>query len=109
MSNEKELTPGQKIKEITPKLADLTDNLLFADIWERKELSPRDRSMITVACLISGGNFEQLEFHLKYAIKNGVSEEELKEAITHLAFYTGWPKAMSAINIAKQVLSSKAE
>jgi 4-carboxymuconolactone decarboxylase len=106
MSNEKELTGAQKmIGDFAPKLVELTDDVLFGDVWERKELSPRDRSLITVASLITGGNTEQLTFHLNKAKENGLSEEELKEVIIHLAFYAGWPKSMSAIMVAKKVLS----
>ncbi|NJJ38311.1 carboxymuconolactone decarboxylase family protein [Paenibacillus apii] len=106
MTNEKELTSAQKaIGDFAPKLVELTDNILFGDVWERKELAPRDRSLITVASLIAGGNTEQLGFHLNKAKENGLSEEELKEVIIHLAFYAGWPKAMSAIMVAKEVFS----
>ncbi|BCG57102.1 carboxymuconolactone decarboxylase family protein [Paenibacillus sp. URB8-2] len=106
MSNEKELTGAQKvIGDFAPKLVELTDNILFGDVWERKELAPRDRSLITVASLIAGGNTEQLGFHLNKAKENGLSEEELKEVIIHLAFYAGWPKAMSAIMVAKELFS----
>jgi 4-carboxymuconolactone decarboxylase len=69
----------------------------------REQLSPKDRSLITVAALITGGNTEQLTYHLGLAKENGATEDELKEAITHLAFYAGWPKAMSAMAVAKQV------
>ena len=79
----------------------LTDDVLFGDVWERDELPKRDRSLITVAALIAGGNTEQLTFHLQFAKDNGATEEELIEAITHLAFYAGWPRAMSAIQVAK--------
>ncbi|MFD1773978.1 carboxymuconolactone decarboxylase family protein [Paenibacillus rhizophilus] len=104
MSNEKELTGAQRaIGDFAPKLVELTDDVLFGDVWERKELAPRDRSLITVASLIAGGNTEQLGFHLNKAKENGLSEEELKEVIIHLAFYAGWPKAMSAIMVAKEV------
>lgn len=89
-----------------PKLVTLTEEVLFGDVWERTDLAPRDRSLITVAALIAGGNSEQLAFHLGLAKQNGLTETELKEAITHLAFYAGWPKAMSAINIAKQTFDS---
>ena len=89
--------------DFAPKLVSLTDDVLFGDVWERKELTPRDRSLITVAALITGGNSEQLPFHLNKAKENGLTETELKEVITHLAFYAGWPKAMSAITVAKQV------
>lgn len=88
-----------------PKIVDITDDILFGDIWERPELPKRDRSLITVASLITAGNWEQLEAHLKIAKKNGLTETELKEAMVHLAFYAGWPKALSAINIAKRVFT----
>ena len=91
----------QLIGDFAPKLVSLTDDVLFGDIWERAELSPRDRSLITVAALISGGNTEQLPGHLERARQNGLTEAELKEVIIHLAFYAGWPKAMSAIQVAK--------
>ena len=106
MSNEKELTAAQRmIGDFSPKIVELTDQILFGDVWERKELSPRDRSFITVSSLITSGNTEQLGFHLNRAKENGISEEELKEVITHLAFYAGWPKAMSAIMVAKDQFS----
>src|SRR6266480_7684676 len=89
--------------DFSPKLVQLTDDVLFGDVWERAELSKRDRSLVTVAALITGGNSEQLPFHLQRAKENGVTEAELIETITHLAFYSGWPKAMSAITVAKEV------
>src|SRR3954452_5441831 len=91
------------IGDIAPKLAEITDDVLFDDIWNRGELAARDRSLITVAALIAGGDAEQLRFHLGRASENGLTEPELIEAITHLAFYAGWPKAMTAIAVAKQV------
>ena len=93
----------QLIGDFAPKLVELTDGVLFGDIWERNELSPRDRSLITVASLITSGSTEQLRGHLARAKANGLAEEELKEAIIHLAFYAGWPKAMSAITVAKEI------
>lgn len=84
------------IGDITPKLASLTDDVLFADVWNRPGLSARDRSLITVASLITGGNIAQLGGHLKRALGNGVTADELVEVVTHLAFYAEWPKAMSA-------------
>jgi 4-carboxymuconolactone decarboxylase len=99
-------TPAQQsIGDFAPKLVSLTDDILFGDVWRRAELSPRDRSLITVAALIAGGNTEQLRFHLARAKDNGLTETELKEAIIHLAFYAGWPRAMSAIGVAKQVFA----
>src|SRR6266478_4568836 len=104
MSESQEQTPAQKlIGDFSPKMVSLTDDVLFGDVWERAELSKRDRSLITVAALITGGNTEQLPFHLQRAKENGVTEAELIETITHLAFYSGWPKAMSAITVAKEI------
>jgi len=89
--------------ELAPKLVDLTDDVLFGDVWERPQLSKRDRSLITCAALIATGKTEQMDFHFPNAIKNGVTEQELIEMITHLAFYSGWPNAMSAVNRAKML------
>jgi 4-carboxymuconolactone decarboxylase len=91
--------------DLAPALVRYTDDVLFGEVWKRSELSPRDRSLVTVAALVAGGNTEQLTFHLTYAKDNGVTESELIEAITHLAFYAGWPKAVSAMGAAKQVFS----
>ncbi len=88
-----------------PKFVELTDNVLFGDIWERKELSKRDRSLITVAALVALNRTEQLRFHLQRAVENGVKKHELIEEITHLAFYSGWPTAVSAMTVAKEVFS----
>ena len=102
---EPEQTPAQNlIGDFLPKMVSLTDDTLFGDIWERPELSPRDRSLITVAALITNGSTEQLGGHLARARENGLTDEELKEVIVHLAFYAGWPRAMSAITVAKTVL-----
>jgi 4-carboxymuconolactone decarboxylase len=92
--------------DLAPGLVHLTDDVLFGEVWERPQLSKRDRSLATVAALLAGGNAEQLTFHLQHARDNGVTEEELVEAITHLAFYAGWPKAFSAMAVAKRVFSS---
>ena len=103
----KEPSAAQKmLGDFAPKLVELTDNVLFGDVWERPELSKRDRSLVTVAALIALNRPDQLRFHLGRAVENGVKEQELVEAITHLAFYAGWPSAMTAIMIAKE-LSSK--
>jgi 4-carboxymuconolactone decarboxylase len=91
------------IGNFAPKLVELTDGVLFDDVWERPELSKRDRSLATVAALIAMNRPDQLRFHLNYAVQNGVKREELIEVITHLAFYAGWPSAMSAILIAKEL------
>ena len=88
-----------------PKLVDLTDDVLFGDVWARPELSPRDRSLITCAALVAMGKTEQLRFHFPRAVENGVTREELVELVTHLAFYAGWPNAMSAVNLAKELFA----
>ncbi|MFE6822253.1 carboxymuconolactone decarboxylase family protein [Streptomyces sp. NPDC057690] len=87
----------QLIGDTAPKLVELTDEVLFGDVWAREELSPRDRSLITVTALVTLYRTEQLDSHLRRALDNGLTKEELAEAITHLAFYAGWPNAMSAI------------
>jgi 4-carboxymuconolactone decarboxylase len=89
--------------DFAPALVQYTEDVLFGQVWERAELSARDRSLVTVASLVTNGSTEQLVFHLANAKNNGASEQELIEAITHLAFYAGWPKAMSAMAVAKQV------
>jgi 4-carboxymuconolactone decarboxylase len=108
MSNKKEPSAVRKsLGEFAPKLVDLTEDVIFGDVWERPQLSKRDRSLITCAALIATGKTEQMDFHFPNAIKNGVTEEELVETITHLAFYVGWPSAMSAVNRAKALFGKK--
>lgn len=87
---------------IAPGLAQITDDVLFGDVWERPGLSPRDRSLITVASLVSLYRINELPFHLKKALENG---GELIEVITHLAFYSGWPAANTALPIAERVFN----
>jgi 4-carboxymuconolactone decarboxylase len=104
----KEPTAAEKlIGDFAPKLVELTDDVLFGDVWERKELSKRDRSLITVAALIALYRPEQLRFHLGKALDNGLKKEELIEVITHLAFYAGWPSSMTAIMLAKELFTRK--
>ena len=99
--------PHTTIGDFAPKLVELTQNVLFGDIWERPGLSKRDRSLITVAALIALNRTEQLPGHLTRALDNGVTKDELIEIITHLAFYSGWPNSMSAVRIAKSVFAEK--
>lgn len=89
--------------DVAPALADYTDKVLFGEVWERPSLSPRDRSLVTVASLVSLYRSNELPFHLKKALENGVSRDELVELITHLAFYSGWPTASTALAIARRV------
>lgn len=93
----------QLMGETAPKLAELTDEVLYGDVWERPQLSKRDRSLITVSALIAMNRPDQLRSHLALARQNGVTEEELVETITHMAFYAGWPNAVTAVAIAKDV------
>jgi 4-carboxymuconolactone decarboxylase len=93
--------------DFAPKLAELTDNVLYGDIWERPELSKRDRSLVTVAALIALNRPDQLRSHFRIARENGVSQEELIETITHLAFYTGWPNAVTAIGVVREIFGQR--
>jgi 4-carboxymuconolactone decarboxylase len=94
---------AQMFGDFAPALVHFTDDVLFGEAWKRPQLSPKERSLVTVAALTAGGNTEQLVFHLGLAAQNGATEAELVEAITHLAFYAGWPKAMSAMAVAQRV------
>src|ERR1035437_2546928 len=93
--------------DFAPKLVQLTDDVLFGDVWERPELSKRDRSLVTVSTLIALGRSQQLPFHLNKALDNGVTQVELLEVMTHLAFSSGWPPAMSAALAAKEVFAGR--
>jgi 4-carboxymuconolactone decarboxylase len=104
MTEQNEPTGAQiMFGDFAPGLVGYTDDVLFGQVWKRPELSPKDRSLITVAALTTSGNTDQLVYHLGLAKQNGATETELIETITHLAFYAGWPKAMSAMAVAKQV------
>ena len=96
-------SPFQTVQEIAPHLADITKKVLFGDLWEHLGLSKRDRSLITVAVLIALYRSDELRLHTSLALENGVSKEEISEIITHLAFYAGWPTAVNASKIVKQV------
>lgn len=97
----------QSLGNLAPKLVDLTEDVLFGDVWERTELSKRDRSLITCAALVATGKVEQLDFHVPNALKNGVTREEIVELITHLAFYVGWPSAMSSMQRTKMLFEKE--
>lgn len=101
---EKQTAGHDILGEFAPKFATLNDDVLFGEVWSREnELSAHDRSMITISAIISDGNLEQLEAHLKLGKKNGITQQEVSEMITHLAFYVGWPKAWSAFSRAKEI------
>lgn len=95
--------------DFAPDLVGFTDDVLFGQVWTRDQLSAKERSLVTVACLATNGNTDQLVYHLGLAKQNGNTEEELIEALTHLAFYAGWPKAMAAMGVAKQVFTQEQE
>lgn len=96
-----------KVREIVPKLVEITENVIYRDIWERPGLSKRDRSLITVAALLAMGRETQLRTHLPRALDNGVTADEVSELITHLAFYAGWPAAMSAALVTKEIFEQR--
>jgi len=100
-------TPRTVAQEIAPKMAELSANVLFGDIWERPQLSKRDRSLITVAALVALYRTGQLRGHIGRALDNGVTKEEIGEVITHMAFYSGWPTAANAVQVAKEVFDSR--
>src|SRR2546426_9670363 len=100
-------TPKNPLADFAPKLVEITEKVLFGDVWERPQLSKRDRSLITCAALVATGKTEQMSFHFPRAIENGVTEEELIELITHLAVYAGWTNANAAGTKAKEVFAKK--
>ncbi|RXT16052.1 MULTISPECIES: carboxymuconolactone decarboxylase family protein [unclassified Bosea (in: a-proteobacteria)] len=97
----------QLMGDIAPKLAELTDEVLFGDVWARPGLSQRDRSLVTVSALIAMNRPDQLRSHIARARQNGVTETEIVEAITQLAFYAGWPNAIAAVGVAREVFKPK--
>jgi 4-carboxymuconolactone decarboxylase len=103
-------SPAQRlIGDFSPKLVQLTDDVLYGDVWARPQLSPRDRSLVTISALVAMNRPDQLRSHLARARDNGVTEDEIAETITHLAFYAGWPSAITAVTVAKDVFGKKAE
>lgn len=99
---------GDQFGAVAPGLVQYTTDYLFRDLWLRPDLAPRDRSLVTVAALIASGKTEQITFHLNRAMDNGLTQEQAAEVITHLAFYAGWPNAMSALPVAKDVFAKRA-
>lgn len=89
--------------DIAPHLAEITDKVLFGDVWENKALSPRDRSLVTITCLMAMYRTNEMPFHIKKALENGVTKDEIVETVTQIAFYAGWPPAMTALPIIKKV------
>ena len=109
MADKQPSAAQRALGDFAPKMVELTDKVLFGDIWERPELSKRDRSLITCAALVATGKTEQMTFHFPRALENGVTKSEVIELITHLAFYTGWPSSMSALNKARELFNGDNE
>ena len=107
MSPKTPVSARDLLGQTAPKLVQLTNDVLFGDVWERPGLSKRDRSLITVSALVALNRTEQLRFHIPRALENGVTRDELIELITHLAFYSGWPTAVSAALIAKEMFAEE--
>lgn len=99
---------GDLYDSVAPGLVGYTTDYLFRDLWLRPDLAPRDRSLVTVAALIAAGQVEQVGYHLGRAMDAGLTQEQAAEVITHLAFYAGWPNAMSALAVAKDVFAQRA-
>lgn len=95
------------VRAVVPKMIDLTEKVLFGDVWERPNLSKRDRSLMVIASLVSTYRPEQLKGHIARGLDNGLTRDEIAEIITHLAFYSGWPASMTAANILKEVLEER--
>ena len=95
-----------RVRAVVPKMIDLTEKVLFGDVWERPDLSKRDRSLIVCAVLVATYRPEPLKGHLQRALDNGLTKAEISEMITHVAFYAGWPASMSAANIAREVFEA---
>lgn len=105
---EKQQTRAQQLMgDTAPKLAELTDGVLYNDIWERPEISKRDRSLVTITALIALNRPDQLRSHIRLGLQNGLTKEEIVETITHMAFYSGWPSGVSAVAVAKDVFAEK--
>lgn len=100
-------TVEKTLAPIAPKYAQLTNDVVFADLWRRTDLSPRDRSLVTIAALATGGDDDQLAFHVQRGLENGLTQAQIVEALTHLAFYAGWPKANAAIGVAGKVFAGQ--
>ena len=98
---------GQQFGEVAPGVVQYTTDILFRDLWLRPDLAPRDRSLVTVSALIASGQVAQIPYHLNRAMDNGLTQSQAAEAITHLAFYVGWPNAMSALPVAKDVFEKR--
>lgn len=101
---EKQTAGHDQLGDFAPQFAELNDDVLFGQVWAREDqLSPRDRSLITIAALMTNGDYEQLKYHLQHGKDNEVTKDEIVETVTQLAFYVGWPKAWTVLKMAKEI------
>lgn len=101
---EKQTAGHDQLGDFAPQFAELNDDVLFGQVWAREDqLSPRDRSLITIAALMMNGDYEQLKYHLQHGKGNGITKDEIVETVTQLAFYVGWPKAWTVLKMAKEI------
>jgi 4-carboxymuconolactone decarboxylase len=98
---------GEQFGKVAPGVVQYTTDVLFGDLWLRPDLAPRDRSLVTVSALIASGQVAQMPYHLNRAMDNGLTQDQVAEALTHLAFYTGWPNVFSALPVAKDVFEKR--
>ena len=98
---------GNNFGKVSPGLVQNTTDLLFGDLWLRPALAPRDRSLVTVSALIASGQVAQITYHLNRAMDNGLSQPQVSEVVTHIAFYAGWPNAFSALPVVKEVFEER--
>src|SRR5436305_2045198 len=99
---------GKDIQMVAPALDKYTQERLLGDVWQRPGLAPRDRSLVTISVLVANGQVAQLSGHIPIGMNNGLTQPEIAEAMTHLAFYVGWPNVFSAMPIAKEVFEKRA-
>lgn len=107
MSSRKFAGARERLGAFAPAYVEYSEKILFGDLWKRPGLTPRDRSLATIAVLIAAGNFQQLPFHLQYGLDNGLARQELVEAITHICFYAGWPRADTALELARDLFNAE--
>ena len=101
---EKQTAGHDQLGDFAPQFAELNDDVLFGQVWAREDqLSPCDRSLITIAALMTNGDYEQLKYHFQHGKDNGITKGEIVETVTQLAFYVGWPKAWTVLKMAKEI------
>jgi len=99
----------QVFGDVSPGFGDLTDRVLFDEVWNRPGLTPRERSLVTISSLVSLYRHNELPVHVRKGLENGLTKEEITEAATHLAFYAGWPSTSTAMGILRKVFDEVAD